>query len=145
MSQGGAAALIANPPLDVNAAVLEQVYPTIEEAIGNRLALHVGDWARALTPLLSLQLRPRLGLTAAALRPVDGVRRLKCDKLFISGGGDAHTTAEQSRALFAAATEPKELWLIQNAKHVDLHRRATEEYEQRVLRFFATTLRHKSE
>ena len=37
VSMGGAAALLASPPLDVNALVLEMVYPTIDEAISNRL------------------------------------------------------------------------------------------------------------
>jgi fermentation-respiration switch protein FrsA (DUF1100 family) len=79
------------------------------------------------------------------LRPIDGAARLHCAKLFIGGDADAHTTAEQSRALFAAATEPKEIWLLPQARHVDLHRRAAAEYEERVLRFFATTIRHTSE
>jgi alpha-beta hydrolase superfamily lysophospholipase len=53
VSQGGAAALIASPPLEIDAAVIEQVYSEIDEAIGNRLALHLGGWARVLSPLLS--------------------------------------------------------------------------------------------
>jgi fermentation-respiration switch protein FrsA (DUF1100 family) len=145
VSQGGAAALIANPPLEVDAAVLEQVYSNIEEAISNRLVLHLGGWARLLSPLLSWQLRARLGVERAQLRPIDGAARLNCAKLFISGDADAHTTAEQTRALFAAASEPKQLWLLPEAKHVDLHRRASSEYEERVLRFFAANLHHSAE
>jgi pimeloyl-ACP methyl ester carboxylesterase len=57
VSLGGAAALLATPPLEVNALVLESVYPTLEEATANRLAIRLGRWAKALTPLLTLSNR----------------------------------------------------------------------------------------
>jgi dienelactone hydrolase len=60
ISMGGAAALLASPQLDVNAMVLEMVYPTINQAITNRLTMRLGNWARVLTPVLSWQLKPRL-------------------------------------------------------------------------------------
>ena len=46
---------------------------------------------------------------------------------------------QRRRAMFAAAREPKELWLIDGAQHQDLHAYAGEEYETRVLRFFSAT------
>jgi len=39
--------------------------------------------------------------------------------------------------LFERARAPKQLWLVPNAGHVDLHRAAREEYEKRVLAFLA--------
>jgi cephalosporin-C deacetylase-like acetyl esterase len=46
-----------------------------------------------------------------------------------------------SRALFNAAQEPKEGWVVQGAAHENLHRFAKTEYERRVLQFFAQALR----
>ena len=71
VSLGGAATILASPPLQVDAVVLEMVYPTIEEAISDRLAIKLGRMGRVFTPLLALQLRPRLGIRPNELRPID--------------------------------------------------------------------------
>jgi len=140
VSMGGAAALFASPPLDVNAMVLEMVYPTIDKAITNRLTMRLGRWASVLTPLLTWQLKPRLGIDADALRPIERVGGIRAPKLFIVGADDQHTTLEESEALFNAAAAPKEMWVVKGAKHVDLHEVAKDEYEKRVLDFFGQHL-----
>ncbi len=63
-------------------------------------------------------------------------------KLFIVGMADRYTTLEESRQLFDAASEPKEMWAVSEAGHVDLHSIAREEYERRVLDFFGRYLRN---
>jgi hypothetical protein len=37
---------------EVDALVIEMVYPTIDEAVNNRLTMRLGRWSRVLTPLL---------------------------------------------------------------------------------------------
>jgi fermentation-respiration switch protein FrsA (DUF1100 family) len=140
VSLGGAAALLASPPLDVNAIVLEMVYPTIDQAISNRLTMRLGGWANSLTPLLSWQFKPRLGINTEALRPIDHIGIIRSPKLLIAGAEDQHTTLEESRRMFAAANEPKELWVVNGAKHIDLYPVAKKEYEQHVLSFFGKHL-----
>ncbi len=142
VSMGGAAALLASPKLNVNAMILEMVYPTINEAIHNRLTMRLGSWASVLTPLLSSQLRPRIGINAQVLRPIDKVKDVTAPKLFIVGAEDQHTTLDESVRLFNAAHEPKEFWVVGDAQHVDLHQFAKEQYEERVLNFFEQNLRH---
>jgi len=44
-SLGGAAALLGPQPLSVDALVLEAVYPRIEAAVGNRIAIRSGAQA----------------------------------------------------------------------------------------------------
>jgi fermentation-respiration switch protein FrsA (DUF1100 family) len=141
VSLGGAAALLAEPKLEVEAMVLEMVYPTIEQAITNRLRMRLGPWAGALTPLLSWQLKPRLGCDPESLRPIDRVGGIPIPKLFIAGADDRHTPLDESRQLFQTARGPKELWVVAGAAHVDLHLIAKEEYEQRILDFFGRHLR----
>ena len=51
-SLGGVAALLATPPLKVDALVLEEVNPTIEIATRNRMENYLGTFGRMLTPLL---------------------------------------------------------------------------------------------
>jgi uncharacterized protein len=137
-SLGGAAAVLAAPSLDVQAAVLEAVYPSIDLAVGNRIEKALGKRGRWLAPVLLSQLRPQLGVSAADLRPVDHIARLNCPILMIGGTVDRHTTLEDTQLLFAAAREPKELWLIPNAAHVDFLRFAGDEYRRRVTAFLAT-------
>jgi len=141
VSMGGAAALLASPALDLNAMVLEMVYPTIKQAVSDRLTMRLGRWSSVLTPLLTWQLKPRLGIDADALRPIDKVGNIRAPKLFIVGADDQHTTLEESREMFKVASEPKELWIVKGAKHVDLHQVAKQEYEQRVVGFFEQHLK----
>ncbi len=143
VSMGGAATLLAAPPLEVNAMVLEMVYPTINQAISNRLTMRLGGWASALTPFLAWQFKPRLGISAEALRPTDHVGKIIVPKFFIVGAEDQHTTLEESRQMYNAASEPKKLWIVERAKHVDLYPVAKEEYERRVLDFFGQYLDSK--
>lgn len=140
ISMGGAATLLASPPLDVNAMVLEMVYPTIDQAVSNRLSMRLGKWAGLLTPLLTWQLKPRLGVGADALQPIQRVDQIPIPKLFIAGAEDQHTTLEESRQMFSAAASPKELWVVERAMHVDLYAERKEEYEERVLSFFKREL-----
>ena len=141
VSMGGAAVILATPPLSVDAMVIEMVYPTINEAVSDRLALRLGRWARILTPLLIIQLRPRLGIDPAELRPIDHVNQLPFPKLFIAGANDHHTTIEESRRLYETACAPKEFWIVPGAAHVDLHEAAKIEYELRLLNFFKSNLK----
>lgn len=135
-SLGGAAVVLSDPPLDVQASVIEAVYSEIKMAVSNRLAIRLGEWARIFTPLLTLQLHPRLGYAAGAFCPVNTIKQMRCPKLIIGGSKDRHTTEAETKALFAAAVEPKELWIVGGAAHQDLHRYVKEEYEGRVAKFF---------
>ena len=58
----------------------------------------------------------------------------------VSGTHDRHTTTAQTQALFAAAREPKEIWLIPGAAHVDLARFDGSGYEKRVVGFLEREL-----
>ena len=89
-----------------------------------------------MTPLLTWQFELRSGIDANALQPIRRVGEIAVPKLFIVGAEDQHTTLEESRQMFNAAAEPKELWIVERAAHVDLHAAQKEAYEQRVLSFF---------
>lgn len=141
ISMGGAAVLLAKPQLNVDAVVLEMVYPTIEQAVSNRITARLGNWAMILTPLLTWQIRPRLGIGVNAMRPIDNVNAINSPKLFIVGADDDHTTLAESNQFFATASEPKDIWVIPKAKHVDFYPLVRDEYEQKVVQFFEKHLR----
>lgn len=141
MSLGGAATLIGPQPAGFDAVVLESVYPTLEEAVENRIRMRLGALATPLTPLLLLQIRPRLGFSPRDLRPIDGIGRLGAPVLVLAGDADRHTPLAETRRLYDAAQEPKGLWVVPGAAHVDLYTYAGPEYARRVLAFFAQHLR----
>jgi fermentation-respiration switch protein FrsA (DUF1100 family) len=137
----GAASLVlcrACPPVD--AVVLESMYPTIEEAVANRLRIRLGPAGGPLSTLLLWQLPLRLGIRPDALRPIAHIGELKAPVLVAAGSADLHTTLPETERLFAAAPQPKTLWIVDGAAHVDLHAFAPEEYERRVGAFLARHL-----
>jgi fermentation-respiration switch protein FrsA (DUF1100 family) len=141
VSLGGAATLLAAPALDIQAVVLEAVYPSIDVAVENRLRMRLGSLGPVLSPLLLVQLGPRLGVSPAELTPVDRIAALRCPVLVIGGLVDQHTTAADTQRLFAAAREPKALWLVPGAAHVDYYQVSREQYQQRVFGFLERALR----
>jgi fermentation-respiration switch protein FrsA (DUF1100 family) len=137
----GAASLVLSTPRPAPAAVvLESMYPTIGEAVANRLRMRLGAPGAWLAPLLMYQLPLLAGASPRELRPVDQAAALHSPTLVISGAVDLHTPAAETRRIYAALPGPKELWLIEGAAHVDLHAVAPAEYERRVGAFFATHL-----
>jgi alpha-beta hydrolase superfamily lysophospholipase len=140
ISLGAASALLANPPLPVNAMILESWYPTIYQAAEDRLAMRFGWLGKLATPLLTCQFKPRLGISLDDLKPLKCARNISVPKFFLAGTADRDTTIEEARSLFAAAAEPKQAWWVDGAAHVDLHAFAQREYERRVLAFLANHL-----
>ncbi|HKV51782.1 MAG TPA: alpha/beta hydrolase [Gemmatimonadaceae bacterium] len=140
VSMGGAAALLGAKPLDVDALVLESVYPTIDAAVRDRLTKYLGPLGAPLAPIFLAQLRPRFGLDATALRPIDRIGAVRAPILLMAGTADRDTRISEARALFDRASEPKSFWAVPGAGHEDLLSYRPAEYERRVLAFFATTL-----
>jgi len=138
----GAAAyvLAAEGRARVAAVILESLYPTVDEAVAERMRRFVGPAAPLLAPLLVMQLHPRLGIDPDKLRPIDRMQKIDAPVLMISGARDPNTLSGRTQALFAAAPEPKELWLVDGAAREDLQRHAPEQYERRVSDFLARYL-----
>ena len=144
ISMGGAAALLGETPLPVQALVLESVYPTIRDAVRDRLRAWLGPIGPPLTSLVLHSIFPRDGVTAADLRPIDRIGEQTAPVLVAAGTADPYTTRRESRALFERAPAPKELWEVEEAAHVDLHAFAPAEYERRIGAFLAQNLRAAS-
>jgi len=141
VSLGGAALVLGQPSPPPDAVVLEAVYPTIAEATADRLTMRLGGTVgQLLTPLLLLQLPFYIGTTHTSLRPIEVLPKLGSPILIIAGSEDEHTTRTETERLFAAANEPKKLWLVEGARHVDLHAFDKEAYENRVFSFLSRYL-----
>ena len=144
VSMGGAAALLANPALDVDVLIVESVYPDITTAISNRLSRRIpgGD---LLTPLLTFQIKPRAGITASALSTIASAGRVKAATLVLNGTEDKSTTVEDTQRLFNSLPQPKEIRLIEGAGHVDLESYNSDEYWETVELFLHSHLKGDTE
>src|SRR5262245_46674030 len=144
-SLGGAAALLAPAPLDVDALVLEAVYSEIGAAIENRIIAVLGPAGAAVAPpvagLFKLVLPPFLGVSASDLRPIDRIAQVRAPVLVAGGMLDDRTSIVETRRMFARANEPKQLWVVPRARHYDLEGFAPDEYRSHVLAFMLATLR----
>lgn len=139
VSLGAASLLFSGEQPD--AAVLESMYPSITEAVTDRLQARLGPLGRAAAPLLLWQLPLRLGVGASELVPIARMPGFKAPVLIASGGEDLHTTAAETQRIFEAAPGDRQLWMAEGAGHVDLHGHAAVEYERVVTAFLARHLR----
>lgn len=140
-SLGGAATILANPEID--ALVIESVYPTVAEAVHNRVEMRVGPLHHLVAPLLLIQLKPRLGISPQKLRPVEQLSSIQCPVLVAAGDVDQHTPLEESQRMFDAANEPKSFVVFQGAGHEDLLAYDPEKYESEIVAFVEDALRSR--
>jgi fermentation-respiration switch protein FrsA (DUF1100 family) len=91
--------------------------------------------APVLTPLLLVQLQPRLHIAVSGLEPIRWIGQLGAPVLVAAGSDDRHTTLEETQELFSAAAQPKELWVVKGAVHEDLLAFDPGAYEEHVMKF----------
>jgi len=130
-SLGGASTIFANPDVDV--IVLESVYPTVAEAVHNRIQMRMGMLHHVIAPLLLIQLKPRLNVSPDQLQPISELHNIQCPILIASGDRDGHTTIGETNRMFDAANEPKKLVVFSGAEHVDLLAYDPSKYENEIV------------
>jgi hypothetical protein len=61
--------------------------------------------------------------------------------MIAAGSEDQHTTLDESKELFAAAVDPKAIWIVPGAKHQDFLAYDRFGYEKHVVQFLTDRLR----
>jgi len=145
ISLGGAALLLGDAPLAIDALVLESVYSDIVPALANRLKRLLGARRSRLllpmlVPLFRLLMRVVLRVPSRALRPIERMGALRAPVLVLGGADDPFTPEAETRALFARAGGPKHIVLLPGAGHVDLESHDREGWRNAVLPFLAEHL-----
>ena len=144
ISMGGAAALLADHPLTPDALVLESVYPTIADALNDRLHVWLGPLgflSGGVSPLLLKIIGSEINVDQSALRPIDRIGSVKSPLLVVAGTEDRYTTIQESETLFAHARGQKTFWAVPGAAHEDIYDFAPRDYERVVGGFLAKFLR----
>lgn len=137
---GAAAIVLADPPLQLDALILESLHPTFAEAIANRLKLHLGKIGENLQFLLVPYFSFLLGLPVDNLNPINKIGNIAIPILFINGTLDKHTTQSEAKRLYDAAQSPKKLWVVKEAGHYNMHTYASKNYEKHIADFLSAYL-----
>lgn len=134
VSMGAATAILAAPDLPVAAVVADAAFAEPHHPVANRLR-EIGY------PLAALASRAIVAAAAIRTRtrirsPLRSVARIAPRALLIiATSADRLIDASQSRKLFAAAREPKELYVVEGAEHGEAYAAGGAAYERRVLGF----------
>ncbi len=141
-SMGAAATLIAGAQdPSVKGIVEDCSFSDWYHAFHPRIVTKKYPLPGAVALAIEKTLELKLGVDAAGAQPVKYISRWAGRPVYIiHGDADAATTPENAKLLYAAAAEPKTMWLVPGAGHADSHKVAPQEYEQRVLDFFKQTL-----
>jgi alpha-beta hydrolase superfamily lysophospholipase len=134
ISMGGATAIVSAPDLPVAAVIADAPFAELRHPIANRMR-EIGYplstvGARLVVAGASLRTRSRLADPISVVGHI-APRAL----LLIAPQADQLISWRQSEKLFAAAGEPKELFLVPDAGHAEAYAVAPEAYRSRVLAF----------
>jgi pimeloyl-ACP methyl ester carboxylesterase len=88
-----------------------------------------------------MQLPLRLGVGAERLQPIRYAPELKGAVLVVAGEKDRYTTLAESRELFEAMPEAREMWIVANAGHQDFLASDPAGYQDRVIGFLRVHLK----
>jgi fermentation-respiration switch protein FrsA (DUF1100 family) len=91
------------------------------------IAMH---WAKLIVNVDANQMRPIDGIGRIAPRPI----------LIIHGTADEIVPIRHAHTLFKAAGEPKDLWIVPDARHVEARDLMPEAYFERVAGFMSEAL-----
>ena len=141
-SLGAAAAILAVDAWTegMKGAVLESPFDRLENAVRIRVRRIVGPLEPLVSPLLLVQVRPRLGFPPEELAPLEAIHRGRCPVLIGFGGRDPTITAGVPGAFFREAPYPATLWVVQKAEHTDLYRFNPKAYQEKVGEFLGKNL-----
>ncbi len=143
VSLGGAASLLGKDgPLAVDAMILKAVYPDIDRAIRNRIAVRTGSFPAAIiAPLLTYQSPFRYKVWPDEISPVNRAKLYAGPVLVIGGGNDSYTPPKESRLLSNAFPGKHGLWIVDGLEHDQISDLDDAVYRERVLRFFDEELK----
>lgn len=132
-SEGGTATILAaaqEPALEAGVAL--GGYDSLEnDILDPGVDLNLID--RVVRRLVLVSVGLQLGVPAQASSPVSVIGRIAPRPILLIYG---EYESEPGQALFEAAAETKELWIVPGAGHGGYQQAAPEEYEHRIMEFF---------
>ncbi len=142
-SMGGATAILTASKNHVfSAVVADSAFASLRDQARGAITgfYHLPSFPFLYLAVLGYELYFQTGINN--ISPVSAIGDLSPTAVFIiAGDGDTLIPAENGRQLFAAAGEPRELWIIPVIEHGGTLSAAGDEYEKRVGEFFDRCLK----
>jgi uncharacterized protein len=121
--------------LQIEALVADSPFVTLEDELDLRVPVPL------LNPLVRAFAESETGLHLDMVRPVDDIGRINPRPVFIiQGMGDTMVPPDSAERLYAAAGDPRELWIEPGVPHLNMYAYYRERYTKRVIKFFDTYL-----
>ena len=139
-SMGAAVALLvaARTPA-IRAVVADSSFATMEEVLRDIYATR--RYPQGVLPLADWLTQWRYGYRFNAVRPLDAVAQIAPRPIFfIHAAKDRLIPVKHGQALYAAASEPKELWVTPDGDHCGSYFEERPLYVERVTQFFERCL-----
>ncbi len=142
-SMGASVAILAaSQVLEIKAVVADSAFQSASKAVEEGFTRTTGLPRIPYSAITLAIIQLRLGVSPADVVPEDRIGTISPRPvLLIHGLADSEVSPGNSQALFAAAGEPKELWLLPGSDHVDGIKDYPKEYARRVEQFFDLSLR----
>ena len=143
VSMGGGIALqAAAVEPGISAVAAEAPFSSFREASYDYAGFHTNPWLgrilfRTVVEAGFLVTKKMAGFYPSDVSPEKSVAQRPFPILLISDGDDVVLPLRHQQAIFASAMGPKELWIVPGAIHASAMGVAPQEYERRVLSFFA--------
>jgi uncharacterized protein len=140
----GAAILAASTDPNISAVVADSPWTDQDLQLSRLSFLPIGSLRVPLPPYGIAAVNALVGADVTKARPLDAIARIAPRPIFLIHSADddnATTPVDGTRRLFAAAGEPKTLWIAPRGGHVGAINASPAAYRARVLDFLASTLR----
>jgi fermentation-respiration switch protein FrsA (DUF1100 family) len=137
-SMGGATAILAAARYpEIKAVIAESTFTSVEDNISDSFQALTGLPPFPFAPLVVWFGEREASVDISQVSPLDGIETISPRAVFIVHGElDELIPVENAHRLYAAAGEPKDLYVIPNAGHGGLLQAQPEEYQKRIVRFF---------
>lgn len=141
-SMGAAVTILAAAQQpDVRAVVADSAFTSARDLIGERMRQILRVPPGTLVALTDALNERRHGYRLSQVRPIDAIRQIAPRPLLIvHAGGDTLIPVSHAHQLFAAARQPKELWVCPNCEHCGAYFADRNHYVARVAAFFGRHL-----
>ena len=126
----------------VRAVIVESAFQSVEDNVNEGVKALTGLPPFPFAPLIVFFGQRQTGLDIRAVRPIDVVARISpIALLFIHGDQDATIPVRNSYALYAAAKEPKQLYILPGVGHTGFLKAQPNRYPKTILTFLETYLK----
>jgi fermentation-respiration switch protein FrsA (DUF1100 family) len=141
-SMGGAIAIVSAARIpELHAVVAESAYSSVASITERIITLLTGRAPFPTDGVVLYFMDQETGVKTSEVSPLNDLTRLESRPiLFVHGEQDDTIAASNSQSMYDAAGDPKDIYLVPDASHMDILETDPAEYERRVVTFLDTYL-----